>query len=218
MASWAFLDGVPEEDRNRVLRASRRRRFARREVLFHEGDLGDTVQLIDRGRVAVRTTTPLGDVVTLNVLGPGRAVGELALLDPASRRTATVMALEPTETLAIHGQAFADLRRDHPSVDAFLVNLLALEVRRLNDLLVEALYLPADCRVVRRLLDLAGLYGDGRPGTEIPLTQEDLASLAGTSRGTVNRVLGECGDEGSVAVTRGRVTVVDPEALARRAG
>lgn len=214
---WSFLEGIPEADRRRVLAATTRRRFGRREVLFHEGDPGDTIHLIDRGRVAVRVTTPLGDVATLRVLAAGGFVGELALLDPRARRTATVVALERTETLTLHGDEFSYLRRRHPSVDAFLVNVLADEVRRLSRLLVEALYVPVDARVMRRLLALAEIYGDGKPGTEIPLTQEDLASLAGTSRATVNRVLSEAGAQGAVRVNRGRITLLDGDALARRA-
>ena len=215
---WSILDGIPEDDRRRVLAATRRRRFGRREVLFHEGDPGDTVHLIDRGRVAVRTTTPLGDVATLNVRGAGDVVGELALLDPASRRTASVVALEPTETLALHRDEFVELRQRHPSVDRFLVVVLAREVQRLSTLLAEALYVGVDTRVVRRLLALAEEYANGEGGpVEIPLTQEELASIAGTSRATVNRVLGECEAEGAVDVKRGRIVVIDEQPLRRRA-
>jgi CRP-like cAMP-binding protein len=207
---WTFLEGVPEEDRRRVLAATSRKRFARREVLFHEGDPGETVHLLDRGRVAIRITTPMGDVATLRVRGPGAVVGELALLGDLSRRTATVVALERVETLALHRDQFAELRRRHPSVDAFLANVLAEEIRRLSSLLMEALFVPADTRVVRRLLALVETYAD----EDIPLTQEDLASLAGTSRATVNRVLGHAEAEGAVERKRGRITVVDADRLA----
>lgn len=215
---WSFLEGVPEDDRRRLLAATHRRRFARREVLFHEGDPGDTVHLLDRGRVAVRITTPLGDVATLRVRGPGEVIGELALLGAVSRRTATVVALERTETLSLHRDQFAELRGRHPSVDDFLVNVLAEEVTRLSGLLVEALYIPVDVRVVRRLVALMADYAEGGPavGVEIPLTQEDLASLAGTSRATVNRVVGEAEKAGLVELRRGRIIVRDPDGLAAR--
>ena len=215
---WSILDGIPEDDRRRVLTATRRRRFGRREVLFHEGDPGDTVHLIDRGRVAVRMTTPLGDVATLNVRGAGEVVGELALLDPASRRTASVVALEPTETLALHRDEFSEIRKRHPSVDRFLVAILATEVQRLSGLLAEALYVPVDARVLRRLLDLTELYAsDGRDPIEIPFTQEELGSIAGTSRATVNRVLGEAEADGAIEVRRGRILVLDAARLQHRA-
>lgn len=187
-------------------------------MLFHEGDPGDTVHLIDRGRVAVRVTTPLGDVATLNVRGPGDVIGELALIDPASRRMASVMALEATETLALHRDEFDELRSRHPSVDRFLVAILAREVQRLSSLLAEALYVPVDTRVLRRLLALSEVYAtDGQQPVEIPLTQEELGSLAGTSRATVNRVLGEAETAGAIEVRRGRIVVLDLTRLNRRA-
>ena len=74
-----MLEALPEEDRRRVLAACRRRRFAQKEIIFHDGDPGDTLHLIDRGDVAVRVTTPFGDVATLaataQALGPARAAG-----------------------------------------------------------------------------------------------------------------------------------------------
>ncbi len=214
---WSFLEGVPEADRRRLLAATKRRRFARREVIFHEGDLGDTLHLIDRGRVAVRSATPSGDIATLRVRGAGEVMGELALLRSGSRRTATVVALERTETLSLHRNAFVELRERHPSIDDFLLSLLADEVRRLSNLLVEALYAPVETRVLRRLSALTELYRDGEERAEIPLTQEDLASMAGTSRATVNRVLGMAEKQGLVELRRGRIVVLELEELARRA-
>ena len=64
------------------------------------------------------------------------------------------------------------------------MELLGARIRRLNERLFEGLYVPADTRVMRRLFDVAELYGYA-----IPLTQDDLAGLAGTRRATVNRVL-----------------------------
>jgi CRP/FNR family cyclic AMP-dependent transcriptional regulator len=211
---WPLLEPLAPEERRRLLAAGRRRTFARREVIFHEGDPGNSLHLVQRGRVAVRITTPMGDVATLAVIGPGQTFGELALLDETATRTASVVALDRTETWALHRDQFNQLRADHPAIDRVLVDLLAGYVRRLSDHLVQALYLPADRRVARRVLDLADVYSDQR---DIPLTQEDLASLAGTSRATVNRVLGELERAGALVVARGRVTVLDRNQLARAA-
>jgi CRP-like cAMP-binding protein len=72
--------------------------------------------------------------------------------------------------------------------------------------------------VRRRLYELAGIYGGPRrenPVT-VPLTQEDIASLAGTSRATVNRVLREEEKRGTVSLGRGRTVVLDLAALQPR--
>jgi CRP-like cAMP-binding protein len=90
--------------------------------------------------------------------------------------------------------------------------ILAERLRRVNDLLMEAHYVDADVRVRRRLLEL----GEAFDGT-IPLTQEEIAQTAGTSRATVNRVLREEEAAGAVELGRGRTTITDEVALQARA-
>lgn len=217
-ARWPLLASLPEPQVRELLALARRRRFDRHEVIFHEGDPGDSVHLINRGRVALRVTTPLGDTVTLRILGPGAIFGELALLDPAPRN-ATVVALERTETLALHRDHFAELRRHHPDVDRILIDSLVAEVRRLSIQLLEALYVPVPRRVELRLIDLVQQYGnDQAEPVDIPLTQEDIAELCGASRTTVNKVLRDLEVEGLVAMSRGHVRIPDPQQLRRRRG
>ena len=213
---WPVLGSIPEAQVRALLSVARRRRFDRHEVVFHEGDPGDTVHLIARGRVALRVTTPLGDTVTLRILGPGSLFGELAVLDPAPRN-ATVVALERTETLALHRDHFDELRQQHPEVDRMLLDSLISEVRRLSTQLLEALYVPVPQRVELRLIDLVHQYGgDGAGAVDIPLTQDELAELCGTSRTTVNRVLSGLEVDGLVTVSRGHVVVPEPDRLRRR--
>lgn len=218
-ADWPLLRSLSEEDRRQVLSAARRRRFTRREVLFHEGDPGDTLHLIDKGRVAIRITTPLGDAATVGVLGRGDVVGEMAILEEGGRRGATVMALEATETLSVDRGAFLELRRRYPGVDLFIFDVLMANIRRVNVQLMEALFVPVDRRVVRRLLSLADIYAqrDQIDCVEVALTQDDLASLAGTSRATVNRVLRQAEEAGAVSLSRGRIRVTDRALLSKRA-
>jgi CRP/FNR family transcriptional regulator, cyclic AMP receptor protein len=209
---WPLLDGLDEVIRRDVLAQARRRRFNKRDILFHEGDPSDGMHLVESGWVAVRLTTPLGDVVTSAVLGSGEPLGEQSLIEDGGRRSTSAVALTPVETLYLSREIFDDLRRRHPSVDRFLATLFDDRMRRLSTLLIEALHVPAPKRVMRRIAALAEQFAPESDGT-IPLTQEDLASLAGTTRPTVNRVLREAEDAGAVRVTRGRLQVVDNEVL-----
>jgi CRP-like cAMP-binding protein len=213
--SERLLDLLGPEDRRALLSRMARRRYRRGDTLFHEGDPGDTVHVIDTGHVAVRTSTTSGDVATLAVLGQGAMFGELALVDPSARRTASAVALDVVETRTLHQRDFAALRASHPDVEHFVVEVLAAQVRRLTAQLVEALYVPADQRVVRRLVDVARLYEDGPGSVSVPLKQEDIASLAGTTRPTANRVLKQLEASGVVELARGRIVVVDRASLAR---
>ena len=217
MISLPLLQGVPQDEVERVIAAARPRRFVKGEVVFHEEDHGDTLHIIVKGRFAVRVTTPYGDVATLVVLDKGNVFGEMALLEADAIRGATVVALEPAETLSIRHADFDDLRRVHPQVTEVLLSILAHTVRRLTRHLVEALYIPAEVRVIRRLLELAEVYGLGHDNPTIPLGQEDLGGLAGTSRATVNRVLRKEEERGTVSLKRGRTTILDRSALEQRA-
>lgn len=218
------MDGIelfrdlPEAELRRLVAIAKRRRFGRGEVVFHRGDPADTLHLIARGRFAARVETNVGDTVTISVFGPGEAFGELALLDSEQRRSTTIAAVEPGETYAVGRDDFTRLRQEYPTVNDVLVRLLAARVRRTNDLYVEALFVGAETRVLRRLHELAVLYGQGTEGTVIPLSQHEIAGLAATSRATVNRVLRAEAARGTVSLQRGQTTIVDPASLARRAG
>jgi CRP-like cAMP-binding protein len=205
--------GLPEPELRRVISVATRRRFGRNEVVFHKGDPADTLHLIAKGRFASRVTTQLGETVTVAVQGAGEAFGELALVEPDAKRSTTVAALEPGETFAVGREEFDGLRERFPSVNNVLVRLLAQRLRRQGDLLAEALFVPAETRVLRRVLELAQLYGG-----EIPQNQEDIAGLAGTSRATVNRILRAETKRGTVELRRGGTRVIDPGSLERRSG
>jgi len=121
---WELFSDLPPEQLQRVLKFARRRTFSRGEVVFHEGDPADSLHLIEKGRFAVRVTTPLGETATLAIRGPGEAFGELALVSDAPR-SATVAALESAETHSLYRREFDELRREHPFVNRVLVAVLA---------------------------------------------------------------------------------------------
>jgi CRP/FNR family transcriptional regulator, cyclic AMP receptor protein len=212
---WPLFADVPAEDVRRLLSIARRRTFRKGEVVFHRDDLAESLHLISKGRFAVRITTPLGESALLDVFGAGEAFGELALLLPGSRRSATVEALEEGETRSVFRDDFARLQAHHPGVKDVLLRVLAEQLRRASDRIVEAHYIDADTRVRRRLSELAERYATDGVAV-VPLTQEELSGLSGTSRATVNRVLRDEARRGTVELRRGRTTVIDLEGLARR--
>ena len=212
---FRLLASVPPEDVRALLAISRRRSFGKGEVVFHRDDPGDSLHLIVKGSFAVRIMTPLGDTVTVAVRGSGDNFGEMALADPDSRRSATVAALQPSMTMAIYYGAFDRLRKQHPQINEVLTAFLVGEIRRQNELLLDALYVPAERRVLRRLAELADMYADD--DGVIALTQEELGQIAGTTRSTVNRVLREQEERGTIALTRGQTKIIDRESLVHAA-
>jgi CRP/FNR family transcriptional regulator, cyclic AMP receptor protein len=213
-----LFGGLPEAELRRLVAVARRRRFGQGEVVFHQGDPADSLHLVLKGRFAARATTRLGDTVTVAIHSPGEAFGELALVEADAARSMTVAAVEAGETLAVSRDDFNGVRRRYPEVNEVLVRLLAARVRHSSERLLEALFAPAETRVLRRLHELVQLYGHAVPGTVIPLNQEDIAALAGTSRATANRVLRAEEKRGTVRLARGKTLILDPDDIARRVG
>ena len=214
---WRLLSDVSDEDVRTLLSVARRRRFRRGEVVFHRDDPGDSLHLIVSGRFAIRVMTPLGDMVWIAVRGPGDSFGEMALVEGDAHRSATVSALEDADTFSVLKSEFDRLRERYPGIDRVLVAFLAGEVRMLDERLLEALYLPADRRLLRRLVELCEMYCQQDGSALIPLTQEELAAFAGAARATVNRVLREEQARGTLELQRGKTRVLKPDELARRA-
>jgi CRP/FNR family transcriptional regulator, cyclic AMP receptor protein len=215
---WPVLASLPPQERRGLVAGLRRRSYDRDEVIFHQGDPADTLHLIATGHVSVRVTLRGGEFVVLAIFGPGDVFGEIALVGSPHARGGTVVALERCETLSLGRDEFDRLRTSYPGVDRFLVELLAARVERLNNQLLEALYVPAERRVLRRLLDLCELYTGDDQRIVIPVTQEMLASLAGTTRPTANQVLRRLVASGIVSIGRSQIVVLDRQSLHQRAG
>lgn len=201
-------------DAQRWRRKMRRRRFGRDEIVFHEGDPGDTVHVIDKGRVLVEVTAERGDVAALAVRGPGEVIGELAIVGDG-RRTARVTTLEPTETLALDQRTLEDLRAADPRVDRYLIELLANKLNETMAQLMEVLFVPVDKRVLRVVDRLADAFDTGAEVIVVRVRQEDIAAMAGTRRQTANRPLKTAEAEGAIQIRRGRIEVLDRTILSR---
>ena len=186
--------------------------MAKGERVFQEGDTGDCMYLLEKGKVAIRVTTRSGEVATLRILSAGDFFGELAIISPG-KRNATVVALEPVEVLAVHREQLAQLRAKHVGVDRVLIEALVAEVRRLSRQLMTAMYVPLPKRVAECLVDLADAYAAAPGPVTVPLTQEDIAGLCGAARPPTNQVLKSLETEGLIEVGRGRVVILDQAGL-----
>lgn len=214
-------DGVPpritefldDQEWERVRASAPSRSYRRNEIIFLEGDPGTCLYVIDRGRVAIRKTTPTGREVTLTVLGAGDTFGEQALLRPGARRTAAAVTLTPVTLRVLQREVFLELRATDPGFDHFLIDVLAAQVRRLTGQLVDALFASAEGRLASRLLALAAPDLDS---DELVITQAELSAMTGLSRQTVNQLLKSFEADELVTVAWGRIGIIDRRGLEDR--
>lgn len=97
------------------------------ETIFWIGEDGDTLFVIEEGRVSITAPDQRGDHLVLDTLGPGAMFGEISLLD-AGPRTATARALTDVSLLALSRQDFHSVVRRHP--DAAIDVLQAMGARQ----------------------------------------------------------------------------------------
>jgi CRP/FNR family transcriptional regulator, cyclic AMP receptor protein len=205
---------------SQLTRSLRRRTFQRGEVIFHQGDPGDTLHLMQKGRIKVVLPAESGDEVLLAILGPGNCFGELALLDGESR-SATVVAIEPVETLTLGRSDFMAFVRANPETAERLMINLAHIIRKVNEDVADLAFLDLPGRLAKKLLELAHDHGQPMPGGDgveisVPLTQEELAGMVGATRPSVNKVLGWYEDQGAIQRRGRKIAIFKPEALRQR--
>jgi CRP-like cAMP-binding protein len=195
------------------------RRFRKNEVIFHQGDLGNALYIIAEGAVKIVLSSSEGEEALIATLRPGDFFGELALLDGAPH-SATVTALEATETLSLPRPMFQRLLDEDRDVRVALLTGLAAELRRLTGHVEELHFLDLSGRLAMRLVRLArDEHNDSAAevSLEWPYTQSDLAAMIGGTRQSVNRLLSEFVDEGLLRMEGDRLIIADVDALARRA-
>jgi CRP/FNR family cyclic AMP-dependent transcriptional regulator len=220
LARIPLLRNVSSEALSQLTRSLRRRSYHRGEVVFHQGDPGDTLHLVRNGRVKVVLPAETGDEVVLAILGPGDCFGELAVLD-GGPRSAGVVAMEPVETLVLGRQDFLAFFRGNPEAAERMVVNLAHIIRRVNEDVADLAFLDLPGRLAKKLLELAESHGqqmDGGAGIEItvPLTQEELAGMIGATRPSVNKILGWYEDQGAIQRRGRRIAIFKPDALRQR--
>ncbi len=200
-----------------LVRVLRIRRFRRGETVFHQGDPGDALFVIASGSVKVVLPSDEGaEPAIVAILGSGEFFGELAILDGAPH-SATIVAVEATETLVLHRDAFLGLVDSDPGLRRTLLASLAAEIRRLTGHVEDLHFLDLPGRLASRIVRLAAAAGttNGEARIAWPYTQSELAGMIGGSRQSVNRLLAELGDEGLVRIERDMLVVPDIERLAR---
>ncbi len=201
-----------------VARSLRRRRFRRNEVIFHQGDVGDSLQIVEAGAVKIVLPSSEGEEAIIATLRPGDFFGELALLDGATR-SATATALEPTETLSLPRDVFLRLLQENRELTQALLAGLAKELRRLTGHVEELHFLDLAGRLATRLVRLARAADPGATGRvelDWPYTQSDLASMIGATRQSVNKLLSVLVEMGYLDIERDTIVINDLEALEGR--
>src|SRR5581483_6556683 len=128
LAHVPLFSGLAPSELETLGHSLRPRRYARGDIIFQQGDPGDTLYVIESGEVKVVLSSADGREAILTILGPGHFFGELSLLD-SEPRSADVIAKEDCSLLALHRKDFQEFLGGHPHA---AIKLLAVLSRRLR--------------------------------------------------------------------------------------
>jgi CRP-like cAMP-binding protein len=204
-------------DLERVAQVAVPRRFSTHQVIFREGDASDTCYVVETGHARAVREHADGRSIALAHFGPGDIFGELAMFDD-ERRSATVEAIEDVAATAILGSDMRRLLREHADISYKLVIALGRRLRETNERLSRQSFQTVQSRVagvLTQLVEQARAEGAHDGDVLVIATQAEVAQLAGSSRESASRFLAVLERAGIVSQGRGRLTVHQPDALAR---
>ncbi|MFK7954982.1 MAG: Crp/Fnr family transcriptional regulator [Lysobacterales bacterium] len=208
-----LFGSLPEQQLEQLAALAQIRAVPRQTLLFNQGDPGDALYGIASGKVLVYITAEDGKEFSLTVHETGDVLGEVALLD-GRPRTAAARTMEDCQLLVIQRSHFEQLMDDNPKLARDLLTLLCDRLRWSSQLIEEFSLMPVEGRLARRLLTLAELLGKtSSEGVQLTISQSELAQFLGISRQIVNQYLQEWRQAGWLELARGKVVILDWEAI-----
>ncbi len=213
ISSVPFFMDIPTESLEKATAHVVTRNHPPNQVILLENDWGGSVYFILDGWVKIRTYNIDGKEVTLNIIGKGEVVGEMAALDRVPRST-DVITLTPTKISSIPAQDFLHLMNTEPKAGLRLAQLMGQRLRQVNRRL-RLREADSKSRVADTILFLAEGQGkEGAKGIEIPhLPHRELSSLSGLARETVTRVLTKLEKKGLIQREQNVLCIPDLPAL-----
>jgi CRP-like cAMP-binding protein len=190
--------------------------FPRGKLIYLPSDASDGCFLLAAGRVRIFTVTPDGKQSIVAFIEPGDLFGELAIFDSA-RRDEFAEAAEKSTVVLVPGEVVRSLALDNAALSFGIVKLIGLRRRRIERRLRGLLFRSTRHRLIHLLLELAEQYGyPTARGVQIglKLSHQELASVIGSARESVTLLLGQLQQEGSLAIARRRIELVNPQRLA----
>lgn len=194
------------------------RTYAKGQIVFHQGDPGDGLFVLNSGMVKVTVTSPRGDQMVLVTLEAPETFGELSLID-GKPRSASVEVVEEARILRLGREIWRPLV-DQPEFSRALLRSASRMVRRLTDQASDFAFLDLHGRVAKLLIryaDTRGQRSDEGILLDLHLTQSDLAQMVGGSRQSVNQILRSLENRDYLEIRNKKILLKDEERLRRRA-
>ncbi len=210
--------GLEDEDIRELMSVAKRRTFRSGEVIFHREDPGQVLYVIKEGKVKISLISPDGQEISLVVFGKGECFGEIAILDGLPR-SADAIAMEKVECYTLQRSDFHKAIMKNPKIAIQVMEVLSKRLRSTDQMVEDLIFLDVYGRVAKKLLELADTHGtkvENGIRIDVRLTQQELASMVGSSRESVNKVMGYFTDKNFISTDKHKITLHRIADLKRR--
>lgn len=200
-----LFSGLEEQELERLSRVAVRRRAGRGDQVVRSGESADALLILLTGRAKVTNFDEEGREIILAWLGPGEFFGEMGLID-GNARSASVVAVENCELLAIGKQEFQRCMQENFQVAQKLMQILVRRLREADRNIESLALLDVYGRVARLLLDLSE-EEDGKRLVKKKISKQDMARMIGASREMVSKVMRDLEIGGYIVTNGDQITI-----------
>ncbi|HYC35221.1 MAG TPA: Crp/Fnr family transcriptional regulator [Usitatibacter sp.] len=204
-----FFRQLDDHELETVRAVSTERSYPKNAVVLTEGEMGDSLYVIQSGKVKVVIGDEEGRELILKILGPADFFGEMSMIDKEPR-SASVTTIEPATFLVLTHAAFEQCIERAPRIAKVVMQILAHRVREADRKIGTLALMDVYGRVASTLLELA-VYNNGKLVVGEKLSQQDLANMVGASREMVNRILKDLSDRGFISIESKAITIINRE-------
>ncbi len=187
------------------------------QEIFAKGSPGRTMIAVLQGSIKIVSLSPTGKEIVLNVIHAGEVFGEIGVID-GEERSAGAAAMADCELLIIDRRDVLSMFEKHPEICMMLMQILCQRLRRTSEQVEDVLFRSLEARLAKALLQLTEDADRAKPRDAqvgVHLSQNELATIAGGSRESVNKQLHVWQREGLIALGRGAIVIRDAAALER---
>ena len=204
-----FFTQLNDRELEVVRSVASERTYPKNAVVLTEGEMGDSLYMIQSGKVKVVIGDEEGRELILKILGPGDFFGEMSMIDKQPR-SASVTTIEPATFLVLSNAAFERCVEQAPRIANMVMQILAQRVREADRKIGTLALMDVYGRVASTLLELA-VYTNGKLVVGEKLSQQELANMVGASREMVNRILKDLSERGFISIESKSITIINRE-------
>lgn len=201
-----------------LARLGKRRSIAKHEYAFRAGEPAHCVCVVEYGYIKMFEPALDGREMLMFIRAPQDILGlrGAAQQDGKGLRTHSAQACEDSGIICIPAEKFRTYLETHPRFALDVIEILAERLDEMCDNLSNLAVAHVASRVARIILHIGQCYGTQVGHTvdlDIPLTQQEIADMAGAARQTVSSILNTLKNDGVISVTQKHLRIEDAKRL-----